>query len=103
MLQYNVVLYYDQTKLCFRRFCFLLLYKEHIKREKLQITGLLYGVKNTEVKIIGKCFVCFFSKTRGLQDFYSVSYLYFGAMATSSVVLVGVIVSYVTGEDIKTH
>uniref|UniRef100_A0A3Q1INR3 Solute carrier family 5 member 5 n=1 Tax=Anabas testudineus TaxID=64144 RepID=A0A3Q1INR3_ANATE len=51
------------------------------------------------------CFVCFFSKTRGLQDFYSVSYLYFGAMATSSVVLVGVIVSYVTGptkrSDIK--
>ncbi|KAK2908000.1 hypothetical protein Q8A73_009073 [Channa argus] len=33
----------------------------------------------------------------GLYNFYSMSYLYFGAMATSSVVLVGVIVSYATG------
>ncbi|XP_006792072.2 sodium/iodide cotransporter [Neolamprologus brichardi] len=41
----------------------------------------------------------------GLLNFYSMSYLYFGAMATSSVVLVGVIVSYATGptkrENIK--
>lgn len=35
---------------------------------------------------------------RGLHYFYSVSYLYFGAMATSSVVVVGLIVSYVYGE-----
>ncbi|KAK7889827.1 hypothetical protein WMY93_025387 [Mugilogobius chulae] len=33
----------------------------------------------------------------GLHNFYSVSYLYFGAMATSSVVLTGLIVSYATG------
>lgn len=33
----------------------------------------------------------------GLQNFYSMSYLYFGAMATSSVVIVGLIVSYITG------
>uniref|UniRef100_A0A673AC22 Solute carrier family 5 member 5 n=1 Tax=Sphaeramia orbicularis TaxID=375764 RepID=A0A673AC22_9TELE len=33
----------------------------------------------------------------GLHNFYSMSYLYFGAMATSSVILVGLIVSYVTG------
>ncbi|XP_047443832.1 sodium/iodide cotransporter [Mugil cephalus] len=33
----------------------------------------------------------------GLLGFYSMSYLYFGAVATSSVVLVGVIVSYATG------
>ncbi|XP_059197655.1 sodium/iodide cotransporter [Centropristis striata] len=33
----------------------------------------------------------------GLLNFYSMSYLYFGAMATSSVVLVGMIVSYATG------
>ena len=38
------------------------------------------------------------SKSRGLLDFYSVSYLYFGAMATCSVVLVGLIVSYATGQ-----
>uniref|UniRef100_A0A669CQ33 Solute carrier family 5 member 5 n=1 Tax=Oreochromis niloticus TaxID=8128 RepID=A0A669CQ33_ORENI len=44
-------------------------------------------------------------KDQGLLNFYSMSYLYFGAMATSSVVLVGVIVSYATGrtkrENIK--
>lgn len=33
----------------------------------------------------------------GLHNFYSMSYLFFGAMATSSVVIVGMIVSYVTG------
>uniref|UniRef100_A0A7N9AVU7 Solute carrier family 5 member 5 n=1 Tax=Mastacembelus armatus TaxID=205130 RepID=A0A7N9AVU7_9TELE len=38
----------------------------------------------------------------GLHNFYSMSYLYFGAMATSSVVLVGLIVSYATGKKIKT-
>uniref|UniRef100_A0A8C6T4K1 Solute carrier family 5 member 5 n=1 Tax=Neogobius melanostomus TaxID=47308 RepID=A0A8C6T4K1_9GOBI len=37
------------------------------------------------------------SNPRGLHNFYSVSYLYFGAMATSSVVLVGLVVSYATG------
>ncbi|XP_040896453.1 sodium/iodide cotransporter [Toxotes jaculatrix] len=41
----------------------------------------------------------------GLHNFYSMSYLYFGAMATSSVVLVGLIVSCATGptkrNDIK--
>lgn len=45
----------------------------------------------------------FFSETRGLLDFYSLSYLYFGAMATSSVVLVGMIVSFATGDKIKRH
>ncbi|XP_057697477.1 sodium/iodide cotransporter [Corythoichthys intestinalis] len=33
----------------------------------------------------------------GLHNFYSISYLYFGAVATSSVVLSGVLVSYATG------
>ncbi|KAM3619157.1 uncharacterized protein V6R79_003864 [Siganus canaliculatus] len=33
----------------------------------------------------------------GLHNFYAMSYLYFGAMATSSVVIIGVIVSYATG------
>ncbi|XP_022622600.1 sodium/iodide cotransporter [Seriola dumerili] len=39
----------------------------------------------------------------GLQNFYSMSYLYFGAMATSSVVLVGLIVSYATGPTKRSH
>ncbi|XP_068446160.1 sodium/iodide cotransporter [Clinocottus analis] len=39
----------------------------------------------------------------GLFDFYSLSYLYFGAMATSSVVLVGTIVSYATGPTKRIH
>lgn len=38
-----------------------------------------------------------------MLDFYSVSYLYFGAIATSSVVLVGLLVSYATGKKIKRH
>ncbi|XP_072245395.1 sodium/iodide cotransporter [Leuresthes tenuis] len=33
----------------------------------------------------------------GIYNFYSMSYLYFGAIATSSVILVGLIVSYATG------
>uniref|UniRef100_A0A8C6T536 Solute carrier family 5 member 5 n=1 Tax=Neogobius melanostomus TaxID=47308 RepID=A0A8C6T536_9GOBI len=40
------------------------------------------------------------SNPRGLHNFYSVSYLYFGAMATSSVVLVGLVVSYATGRKV---
>lgn len=32
---------------------------------------------------------------------YSISYLYFGAIATSLVVLVGLIVSYATGKTVK--
>ncbi|XP_035502785.2 sodium/iodide cotransporter isoform X2 [Scophthalmus maximus] len=44
-------------------------------------------------------------ENQGLHNFYSMSYLYFGAMATSSVVLVGLIVSYATGptkrKDVK--
>ncbi|XP_041647697.1 sodium/iodide cotransporter [Cheilinus undulatus] len=39
----------------------------------------------------------------GLQNFYSMSYLYFGAMATSSVVIVGLIVSYATGPTKRGH
>ncbi|XP_028259842.1 sodium/iodide cotransporter [Parambassis ranga] len=38
-----------------------------------------------------------------LRNFYSMSYLYFGAVATSSVVLVGLIVSYVTGPTKRSH
>lgn len=34
---------------------------------------------------------------------YSISYLYFGAMATSLVVLVGLIVSYATGKKETRH
>ena len=41
-----------------------------------------------------------FSTTRGLHNFYYMSYLYFGAMATSTVILVGLFVSCVTGEQI---
>lgn len=37
----------------------------------------------------------------GINNFYCMSYLYFGAMATSSVILVGLIVSYVTGKTIR--
>uniref|UniRef100_A0A3P9LD80 Solute carrier family 5 member 5 n=1 Tax=Oryzias latipes TaxID=8090 RepID=A0A3P9LD80_ORYLA len=33
----------------------------------------------------------------GIKNFYSISYLYFGAMATSSVIIVGLIISYATG------
>uniref|UniRef100_A0A8C5FUR8 Solute carrier family 5 member 5 n=1 Tax=Gadus morhua TaxID=8049 RepID=A0A8C5FUR8_GADMO len=36
----------------------------------------------------------------GLHNFYYMSYLYFGAMATSTVILVGLLVSCVTGEQI---
>uniref|UniRef100_A0A8C9WWD2 Solute carrier family 5 member 5 n=1 Tax=Sander lucioperca TaxID=283035 RepID=A0A8C9WWD2_SANLU len=39
----------------------------------------------------------------GLLHLYSMSYLYFGAMATSSVVLVGLIVSYATGPTKRHH
>ncbi|KAG7230675.1 hypothetical protein INR49_025392 [Caranx melampygus] len=39
----------------------------------------------------------------GLHNFYSMSYLYFGAMATSSVILVGLIVSYATGPTKRSH
>ncbi|XP_054458949.1 sodium/iodide cotransporter [Anoplopoma fimbria] len=39
----------------------------------------------------------------GLLNFYSLSYLYFGAMATSSVVLAGLIVSYATGPTKRIH
>ncbi|XP_062280803.1 sodium/iodide cotransporter [Scomber scombrus] len=39
----------------------------------------------------------------GLLNFYSVSYLYFGAMATSSVIIVGLIVSYATGPTKRNH
>ncbi|XP_037553752.1 sodium/iodide cotransporter [Nematolebias whitei] len=39
----------------------------------------------------------------GIDNFYSMSYLYFGAMATSSVVLVGLIVSYATGPTERSH
>uniref|UniRef100_A0A671UG58 Solute carrier family 5 member 5 n=1 Tax=Sparus aurata TaxID=8175 RepID=A0A671UG58_SPAAU len=39
----------------------------------------------------------------GLHNFYSMSYLYFGAMATSSVVIVGLIVSYATGATKRSH
>ncbi|XP_052419153.1 sodium/iodide cotransporter [Carassius gibelio] len=37
----------------------------------------------------------------GLQNIYSISYLYFGALSTSAVVLVGVVVSYITGPTKK--
>ncbi|XP_062306560.1 sodium/iodide cotransporter [Osmerus eperlanus] len=33
----------------------------------------------------------------GIRDFYSMSYLYFGAVGTSSTVLVGILISYITG------
>ena len=46
-------------------------------------------------------FTLLFPKTSGIYNFYSMSYLYFGAMATSSVVLVGLIVSYATGNKTK--
>uniref|UniRef100_A0A8C1K7N5 Solute carrier family 5 member 5 n=1 Tax=Cyprinus carpio TaxID=7962 RepID=A0A8C1K7N5_CYPCA len=36
-----------------------------------------------------------------LQNIYSISYLYFGALSTSAVVLVGVVVSYITGPTKK--
>ncbi|XP_061594507.1 sodium/iodide cotransporter isoform X2 [Cololabis saira] len=39
----------------------------------------------------------------GIYNFYSMSYLYFGAMATSSVILVGLIVSYATGPTKRSH
>lgn len=45
--------------------------------------------------------LCFPYYPSGLHNFYHMSYLYFGAMATSSVVLVGLIVSYATGEEVK--
>lgn len=37
--------------------------------------------------------------SNSLQNIYSISYLYFGALSTSAVVLVGVVVSYITGES----
>ncbi|KAJ8374703.1 hypothetical protein SKAU_G00052830 [Synaphobranchus kaupii] len=37
-----------------------------------------------------------------LEDFYSISYLYFGALGTSSVVLIGLLVSYITGPTKRT-
>ncbi|KAM7387995.1 hypothetical protein PAMP_024199 [Pampus punctatissimus] len=38
-----------------------------------------------------------------LLNFYSMSYLYFGAMATSSVIIVGLIVSFATGPTKRNH
>uniref|UniRef100_A0A665VL04 Solute carrier family 5 member 5 n=1 Tax=Echeneis naucrates TaxID=173247 RepID=A0A665VL04_ECHNA len=55
--------------------------------------------QDQNVKLINFLTSC--SASRGLLNFYSMSYLYFGAMATSSVVLVGLIVSYATGEKIN--
>uniref|UniRef100_A0A3Q3JRI5 Solute carrier family 5 member 5 n=1 Tax=Monopterus albus TaxID=43700 RepID=A0A3Q3JRI5_MONAL len=43
------------------------------------------------------------SLDQGLHNLYAMSYLYFGAMATSSVVLVGLIVSYATGPTKRNH
>ncbi|XP_064187631.1 sodium/iodide cotransporter isoform X1 [Anguilla rostrata] len=37
-----------------------------------------------------------------LEDFYSISYLYFGVLGTSSVVLIGLLVSYITGPTKRT-
>lgn len=37
----------------------------------------------------------------GVKDFYAMSYLYFGALATTVVVLVGVVVSCITGGGIS--
>ncbi|ROI46629.1 Tyrosine-protein kinase JAK2 [Anabarilius grahami] len=37
----------------------------------------------------------------GFQNIYSISYLYFGALSTSAVILVGVVVSYITGPTKK--
>ncbi|MBN3302959.1 SC5A5 protein, partial [Amia calva] len=34
----------------------------------------------------------------GLEDFYAMSYLYYGALGTTAVVVVGVLVSYISGE-----
>uniref|UniRef100_A0A8C2Z8S5 Solute carrier family 5 member 5 n=1 Tax=Cyclopterus lumpus TaxID=8103 RepID=A0A8C2Z8S5_CYCLU len=42
-------------------------------------------------------------QNQGLLNFYALSYLYYGAMATSSVVLVGLIVSYATGPTKRIH
>ncbi|XP_026988895.1 sodium/iodide cotransporter isoform X2 [Tachysurus fulvidraco] len=36
-----------------------------------------------------------------LQDFYSISYLYFGALSTGASVLVGYVVSYITGPTLR--
>nr|XP_015220847.1 PREDICTED: sodium/iodide cotransporter isoform X2 [Lepisosteus oculatus] len=38
----------------------------------------------------------------GLENFYSISYLYYGALGTTTVVLVGVLVSYLTGPTKRT-
>uniref|UniRef100_A0A669BTL7 Solute carrier family 5 member 5 n=1 Tax=Oreochromis niloticus TaxID=8128 RepID=A0A669BTL7_ORENI len=70
--------------------------------ESINITQSIYNNNNNNNN--DNCYSVF-PQTRGLLNFYSMSYLYFGAMATSSVVLVGVIVSYATGrtkrENIK--
>ncbi|XP_034035062.1 sodium/iodide cotransporter [Thalassophryne amazonica] len=39
----------------------------------------------------------------GLYNFYSISYLYFGALATGSAVIIGLIVSYATGPTKRNH
>lgn len=67
----------------------------------LQDTQLKRCKSNKSEKDPNILMYAIFSQTRGLLNFYSMSYLYFGAMATSSVIIVGLIVSYATGKQIK--
>uniref|UniRef100_A0A3Q0RUN5 Solute carrier family 5 member 5 n=1 Tax=Amphilophus citrinellus TaxID=61819 RepID=A0A3Q0RUN5_AMPCI len=64
------------------------------------LPSLAGDCKSMNITLKHSCYPVF-PKTRGLLNFYAMSYLYFGAMATSSVVLVGLIVSYATGKNIK--
>uniref|UniRef100_A0A9J8CVL9 Solute carrier family 5 member 5 n=1 Tax=Cyprinus carpio carpio TaxID=630221 RepID=A0A9J8CVL9_CYPCA len=65
-------------------------------------TPQIMGVLPTSA---GNCLASNFSffqlNSYSLQNIYSISYLYFGALSTSAVVLVGVVVSYITGPTKK--
>uniref|UniRef100_A0A3Q0RRQ9 Solute carrier family 5 member 5 n=1 Tax=Amphilophus citrinellus TaxID=61819 RepID=A0A3Q0RRQ9_AMPCI len=66
------------------------------------LPSLAGDCKSMNITLKHSCYPVF-PKTRGLLNFYAMSYLYFGAMATSSVVLVGLIVSYATGPTKREH
>jgi len=41
----------------------------------------------------------FFSRPVGLHGFYSLSYMWYSALNSSTVVLIGLIISFMTGES----
>ncbi|KAI2661864.1 Sodium/iodide cotransporter [Labeo rohita] len=58
-------------------------------------------LNNTTIAAKSSILASSVSQDYSLQNIYAISYLYFGALSTSAVVLVGVVVSYITGPTKK--